>query len=81
MTAVVFRSRCCKDEIKLLPLLHGSVIGCSPGTILEYACNSYFKGFTNVFNVYISALLSKIDRKFPQKLIRPFVTSAIASPV
>jgi DNA-binding response OmpR family regulator len=37
--------------------------------ILEHVWNSNFEGLTNVVDVYISALRSKIDRDFPQKLI------------
>jgi hypothetical protein len=32
--------------------------------------NSSFEGLTNVVDVYISALRSKVDRDFPQKLIQ-----------
>jgi two-component system, OmpR family, response regulator len=38
--------------------------------ILEHVWNSSFEGLTNVVDVYISALRSKIDRDFPQKLIQ-----------
>jgi two-component system OmpR family response regulator len=38
--------------------------------ILEHVWNSSFEGFTNVVDVYISALRSKVDRDFPQKLIQ-----------
>ncbi len=38
--------------------------------ILEHVWNSSFEGLTNVVDVYISALRSKVDRDFPQKLIR-----------
>ncbi len=38
--------------------------------ILEHVWNSTFEGLTNVVDVYISALRSKIDRDFPQKLIQ-----------
>jgi two-component system, OmpR family, response regulator len=38
--------------------------------ILEHVWNSSFEGLTNVVDVYISALRSKIDRNFPQKLIQ-----------
>jgi two-component system, OmpR family, response regulator len=37
--------------------------------ILEQVWNSSFEGLTNVVDVYISALRSKVDRDFPQKLI------------
>jgi DNA-binding response OmpR family regulator len=37
--------------------------------ILEHVWNSSFEGLTNVVDVYISALRSKVDRDFPQKLI------------
>jgi hypothetical protein len=70
MAAIAFTSRCCGDEIQLLSLLDGSLIGRSPATILEYVCNSSFQGLTNVSNAYISALPGKIDRNFPQKLIQ-----------
>ena len=38
--------------------------------ILEHVWNSSFEGLTNVVDVYISALRSKVDRGFPQKLIQ-----------
>jgi two-component system, OmpR family, response regulator len=38
--------------------------------ILEHVWNSSFEGLTNVVDVYISALRNKVDRDFPQKLIR-----------
>ncbi len=38
--------------------------------ILEHVWNSSFEGPTNVVDVYISALRSKVDRDFPQKLIQ-----------
>jgi two-component system, OmpR family, response regulator len=38
--------------------------------ILEHVWNSTFEGLANVVDVYISALRSKIDRDFPQKLIQ-----------
>ena len=38
--------------------------------ILEHVWNSSFESLTNVVDVYISALRSKVDRSFPQKLIR-----------
>jgi two-component system, OmpR family, response regulator len=38
--------------------------------ILEHAWNSSFEFRTNVVDVYISALRSKLDRDFPQKLIQ-----------
>jgi two-component system, OmpR family, response regulator len=38
--------------------------------ILEHVWNSSFEGLTNVVDVYISALRSKVDRDFPQKLIK-----------
>jgi two-component system, OmpR family, response regulator len=38
--------------------------------ILEHVWNSSFEGLTNVVEVYISALRTKIDRGFSQKLIR-----------
>jgi two-component system OmpR family response regulator len=37
--------------------------------ILEHVWNSSFEGLTNVVDVYISALRSKVDRDFPEKLI------------
>jgi DNA-binding response OmpR family regulator len=37
--------------------------------ILEQVWNSSFEGLTNVVDVYISALRSRVDRGFPQKLI------------
>ena len=38
--------------------------------ILEHVWNSSFEGLTNVVDVYISALRSKVDRDFPQKMIQ-----------
>jgi two-component system, OmpR family, response regulator len=38
--------------------------------ILEHVWNSSFEGLNNVVDVYISALRSKVDRDFSQKLIR-----------
>jgi two-component system OmpR family response regulator len=38
--------------------------------ILEHVWNSSFEGSTNVIDVYISSLRSKVDRDFPQKLIQ-----------
>jgi two-component system OmpR family response regulator len=38
--------------------------------ILEHVWNSSFEGLTNVVDVYISALRSKVDRDFTQKLIQ-----------
>src|ERR1700678_2808196 len=38
--------------------------------ILEHVWNSSFEGLTNVVDVHISALRSKVDRDFPQKLIQ-----------
>jgi DNA-binding response OmpR family regulator len=38
--------------------------------ILEHVWNSSFEGLTNVVDVYISSLRSKIDRDYPQKLIQ-----------
>jgi two-component system OmpR family response regulator len=38
--------------------------------ILEHVWNSSFEGLTNVVDVYISTLRSKVDRDFPQKLIK-----------
>jgi two-component system, OmpR family, response regulator len=38
--------------------------------ILEHVWNSSFEGLTNVVDVYISALRSKLDRGFPQKMIQ-----------
>jgi two-component system, OmpR family, response regulator len=38
--------------------------------ILEHLWNSSFDGLTNLVDVYISALRSKIDRDFPYKLIQ-----------
>jgi two-component system, OmpR family, response regulator len=38
--------------------------------ILEHLWNSSFDGWTNLVDVYISALRSKIDRDFPHKLIQ-----------
>ena len=37
--------------------------------ILEHVWKSSFEGLTNVVDVYISALRSKLDRDFPRKLI------------
>jgi two-component system, OmpR family, response regulator len=38
--------------------------------ILEHVWNSSFEGLTNVVDVYISALRSKVDRDFSQKMIQ-----------
>jgi DNA-binding response OmpR family regulator len=38
--------------------------------IIEHVWNSSFEGLTNVVDVYISSLRSKVDRDFPQKLIQ-----------
>jgi two-component system, OmpR family, response regulator len=38
--------------------------------ILEHVWNSSFEGLTNVVDVYIAALRSKVDRDFPEKLIQ-----------
>jgi two-component system, OmpR family, response regulator len=38
--------------------------------ILEHVWNSSFEGLTNVVDVYISALRSKLDNDFPEKLIQ-----------
>lgn len=38
--------------------------------ILEHVWNSSFEGLTNVVDVYISALRSKVDRGFSQKMIQ-----------
>jgi two-component system, OmpR family, response regulator len=38
--------------------------------IVEHAWNSSFEGLTNVVDVYISGLRSKVDRDFPQKMIQ-----------
>jgi two-component system, OmpR family, response regulator len=38
--------------------------------ILEHVWNSSFEGLTNVVDVYISALRSKVDRDFPEKMIQ-----------
>jgi two-component system, OmpR family, response regulator len=38
--------------------------------ILEHVWNSSFEGLTNVVDVYISSLRSKVDRDFPQKMIQ-----------
>ncbi len=38
--------------------------------ILKHVWNSSFEGLTNVVDVYISAVRSKVDRDFPQKLIQ-----------
>jgi two-component system, OmpR family, response regulator len=37
--------------------------------IVEHVWKSSFEGLTNVVDVYISSLRSKLDRGFPQKLI------------
>ena len=42
----------------------------TPTMILEHVWNFSFEGLTNVVDVYISALRSKVDRDFPQKLIQ-----------
>jgi two-component system OmpR family response regulator len=38
--------------------------------ILEHVWNSSFEGLTNVVDVYVIALRSKLDRDYPQKLIQ-----------
>jgi two-component system OmpR family response regulator len=38
--------------------------------ILEHVWNSSFEGLTNVVDVYISVLRAKVDRDFPEKLIK-----------
>jgi two-component system OmpR family response regulator len=38
--------------------------------MLEHVWNSSFEGLTNLVDVYISALRSKVDRDFPQKMIQ-----------
>jgi two-component system, OmpR family, response regulator len=38
--------------------------------ILEHVWNSSFEGLTNVVDVYISSLRSKVDRDFPQKIFQ-----------
>jgi two-component system OmpR family response regulator len=38
--------------------------------ILEHVWNSSFEGLTNVVDVYVCALRSKVDRDFPQKMIQ-----------
>ena len=38
--------------------------------ILEHVWNSSFEGLTNVVDVYICALRSKVDRDFPHKTIQ-----------
>jgi len=38
--------------------------------ILEHVWNSSFEGLTNVVDVYICALRSKVDRDFPHKMIQ-----------
>jgi DNA-binding response OmpR family regulator len=38
--------------------------------ILEHVWNTSFEGLTNLVDVYISSLRSKLDRGFPQKLIQ-----------
>ncbi len=38
--------------------------------ILEHVWNSPFEGLSNVVDVYISALRSKVDRDIPQRLIQ-----------
>jgi DNA-binding response OmpR family regulator len=38
--------------------------------ILEHVWNSSFEGLTNLVDVYISSLRSKLDQGFPQKLIQ-----------
>ena len=38
--------------------------------IMEHVWNSSFEGLSNVVDVHISALRSKVDRDFPQKLIQ-----------
>jgi DNA-binding response OmpR family regulator len=38
--------------------------------IVEHVWNSSFEGLTNVVDVYIHALRSKVDRDFPEKMIQ-----------
>jgi DNA-binding response OmpR family regulator len=38
--------------------------------IMEHVWNASFEGLTNVVDVHISALRSKVDRGFPEKMIR-----------
>ena len=49
--------------------------------ILEHVWNSSFEGLTNIVDVYISALRSKVDRDFPQKLIQTKRVGASWSPI
>jgi two-component system OmpR family response regulator len=61
----------CPNEFLLLEYLVRNVN--RPVTrimILKHVWNSSFEGLTNVVDVYISALRSKVDRDFPQKLIQ-----------
>ena len=59
-----------KEFLLLEYLLRNVNCPVSRTMILEHVWNSSFEGLTNVVDVYISSLRSKVDRGFPQKLIQ-----------
>jgi two-component system OmpR family response regulator len=59
-----------KEFLLLEYLLRNANRPVTRAMILEHLWNSSFEGLTNVVDVYISSLRSKIDRDFPQKLIQ-----------
>ncbi|MGB8536423.1 MAG: response regulator transcription factor [Acidobacteriaceae bacterium] len=59
-----------KEFLLLEYLLRNANRPVTRAMILEHVWNSSFEGLTNVVDVYISSLRSKIDRDFPQKLIQ-----------
>jgi DNA-binding response OmpR family regulator len=58
-----------KEFLLLEYLLRNANRPVTRAMILEHVWNSSFEGLTNVVDVYISSLRSKVDRDFPQKLI------------
>jgi two-component system OmpR family response regulator len=59
-----------KEFLLLEYLVRNSNLPVTRTMILEHVWNSSFEGLTNVVDVYISALRSKLDRYFPEKLIQ-----------
>ena len=59
-----------KEFLLLEYLLRNVNLPVTRTMILEHVWNSSFEGLTNVVDVYISSLRSKVDRDFPQKLIQ-----------
>jgi two-component system, OmpR family, response regulator len=59
-----------KEFLLLEYLLRNANRPVTRAMILEHVWNSSFEGLTNVVDVYISSLRSKVDRDFPQKLIQ-----------